>query len=64
MRIIEDHQELAGLPKGMVLTIGNFDGVHRGHQTIITTARSIAREKQTQVAAMTFDPHPAALLHP
>lgn len=64
MRIIEDHQGLADLPKGMVLTIGNFDGVHRGHQSIITTARQIAREKQTQVAVMTFDPHPAVLLHP
>ena len=64
MRIIEDHQALNGLPKGMVLTIGNFDGVHRGHQTIITTARQIARDKQTQLAVMTFDPHPAVLLNP
>ena len=64
MRIIEDHQAISGLPKGMVLTIGNFDGVHRGHQSIITTARKIAREKKTQVAAMTFDPHPAVLLNP
>ena len=64
MRIIEDHQELNSLPKGMVLTIGNFDGVHRGHQAIITTARQIAREKQTQLAVMTFDPHPAVLLNP
>lgn len=64
MRIIEDHQALSDLPKGMVLTIGNFDGVHRGHQAIITAARRIARERQMQVAAMTFDPHPEALLHP
>jgi riboflavin kinase/FMN adenylyltransferase len=64
MRIIEDHQAISGLPKGMVLTIGNFDGVHRGHQAIITAARQIARDKQTQLAAMTFDPHPGVLLHP
>jgi len=64
MRIIEDHQAISGLPKGMILTIGNFDGVHRGHQSIITTARQIAREKQTQLAVMTFDPHPALLLNP
>jgi riboflavin kinase/FMN adenylyltransferase len=64
MRIIEDHQDLSNLPKGMVLTIGNFDGVHRGHQAIITTARKIAREQQTQVAVMTFDPHPAVILNP
>jgi riboflavin kinase/FMN adenylyltransferase len=64
MQIIEDHQAISDLPKGMVLTIGNFDGVHRGHQSIITTARQLARDKQTQLAVMTFDPHPAVLLNP
>ena len=64
MRIIEDHLAISDLPKGMVLTIGNFDGVHRGHQSIITTARQLACEKQTQLAVMTFDPHPAVLLNP
>jgi riboflavin kinase/FMN adenylyltransferase len=64
MQIIEDHEGLSSLPKSMVLTIGNFDGVHRGHQAIITTARKIAREQQTPLAVMTFDPHPMAILHP
>lgn len=64
MRILEDHHELNKLPKGMVLTIGNFDGVHQGHQSIITTARQLAKERQTQIALMTFDPHPAVLLRP
>lgn len=64
MRIIEDHQGLDGLERGMVLTIGNFDGVHRGHQAIVTAARQIARDRQTQLAVMTFDPHPAVLLNP
>lgn len=64
MQIIEDHRDLSSLSKGMVLTIGNFDGVHRGHQSILTTARQIARDRQTQLAVMTFDPHPAAILYP
>ena len=64
MQIIEGDQGLNDLPKGMVLTIGNFDGVHRGHQSIIATARQIARDTQKPMAVMTFDPHPAALLHP
>ena len=64
MQIFQDHRELTKLPKQMVLTIGNFDGVHRGHQTIIKTAREIARDKEVLLAAMTFDPHPVALLHP
>lgn len=63
MQIIEDYQSLSDLPKRMALTIGNFDGVHRGHQSIISTARQIAREKQTHLAVMTFDPHPVSILH-
>ncbi|MBC8378271.1 MAG: riboflavin biosynthesis protein RibF [Planctomycetes bacterium] len=64
MQIVENEQQLKQLPKGMVLTIGNFDGVHRGHQAILTAARALAREKQAPFAVMTFDPHPVAILHP
>lgn len=64
MEIIENQQQLKQLPKGMVLTIGNFDGVHRGHQTILSAARTLAREKQIPFSVMTFDPHPVAVLHP
>jgi len=49
---------------GCILTIGNFDGVHMGHQEIINTAGRIARENGTELVAMTFDPHPVAVLHP
>ena len=48
----------------MVLAIGNFDGVHRGHQAILSEARRIARERELPFAVMTFDPHPVALLKP
>ena len=64
MRIIENEQQLKQLPKGMVLTIGNFDGVHRGHQAILSAARARALEKDVPCAVMTFDPHPVAVLHP
>jgi len=46
------------------LTIGNFDGVHLGHQEIFSTARRIARERGTEMVVMTFEPHPVAILHP
>jgi riboflavin kinase/FMN adenylyltransferase len=49
---------------GVVLTIGNFDGVHRGHQALVSAGRRRARATGTDVVAMTFEPHPAAILAP
>ena len=48
-----------------VVTIGNFDGVHRGHQHVIAQARETAERLDVgQVVAVTFDPHPMAVLRP
>ena len=47
-----------------MLTIGNFDGVHLGHQRIIQTARSVADAEGLPVVAMTFEPPPDAALRP
>lgn len=48
-----------------VVTIGNFDGVHRGHQEVLAHARARAAELGgLPVVALTFDPHPMAVLHP
>ena len=47
-----------------VVVIGNFDGVHLGHRRVIARARSIADERGLQVVAVTFDPHPMAVLRP
>ena len=49
---------------GVVLTIGNFDGVHRGHQAILAAGRRRADAARSQLVAMTFDPHPLAVLTP
>ena len=46
------------------VAIGNFDGVHRGHQALIATARRLAETTGGDVVALTFDPHPARLLAP
>lgn len=64
MRTVETISELGQASNGCVLTIGNFDGVHMGHQEIIAAGRRIAREKGTELAAMTFEPHPVAVLYP
>lgn len=50
--------------KGCVLTIGNFDGVHLGHQLILSTARKLADTENAPVVAMTFDPPPDLVLRP
>lgn len=49
---------------GVVLTIGNFDGVHRGHQAILSAGRKRADAIGVDLVAMTFDPHPLAVLAP
>ncbi|MEN6575697.1 MAG: bifunctional riboflavin kinase/FAD synthetase [Phycisphaerales bacterium] len=64
MRTLTQRSEFAQVPEGCVLTIGNFDGVHVGHQEIFRTARWIAHERGAQMVVMTFEPHPVAILHP
>ncbi|WP_152049810.1 bifunctional riboflavin kinase/FAD synthetase [Tautonia marina] len=47
-----------------VLSIGNFDGVHRGHAELIGKLRSVADALNAPAIALTFDPHPIAVLRP
>ncbi|MGD8148311.1 bifunctional riboflavin kinase/FAD synthetase [Ornithinimicrobium sp. Y1694] len=47
-----------------VATLGNFDGVHRGHRAVLATVTDLARERGLRSVAVTFDPHPVAVLHP
>ncbi len=64
MKIIETISDIKKISHGCVLTIGNFDGVHLGHQEILTAARQTADKRQVRLVAMTFNPHPLAILHP
>ena len=64
MRILKQLSESGQVKEGCVLTIGNFDGVHVGHQEILRTARKIAGERNGEMVVMTFEPHPVAVLHP
>src|SRR5213080_4838106 len=50
--------------RGGALTIGNFDGVHRGHQALLAELERQARAADGPAVAMTFDPPPAQLLRP
>lgn len=47
-----------------VLTLGNFDGVHRGHQAIVCRTVERARELGGRAVALTFEPHPVSVLFP
>ena len=58
---------LAEVPSGWdacVATIGEFDGVHRGHQRIVDRAGEIARARNLPVVVITFDPHPDEVIRP
>jgi riboflavin kinase/FMN adenylyltransferase len=47
-----------------IVTIGNFDGVHRGHQQVMADVRTRARARHARAVAVTFEPHPVRLLYP
>ena len=63
MKIFHD-LENANIAKPTVLTLGVFDGLHLGHQAIMEKVVERARETQSVATAITFDPHPRAVLHP
>jgi riboflavin kinase/FMN adenylyltransferase len=47
-----------------VVTIGNFDGVHRGHRALLAHTVRQARQREARAVAITFEPHPVHVLHP
>ena len=61
------YRGIAEIPAGFgpsVAAIGNFDGVHRGHQQILGAAVVEARQRGMRAVAITFDPHPDKFLRP
>lgn len=63
MTVLHGFESPASYRDGFV-SIGNFDGVHRGHQSMLSTLVSRARAQQVPAVALTFDPHPIELLRP
>lgn len=64
MRVYKGMTELTTPPKGAVVTIGNFDGVHVGHQELLSRVCDHANRIQGTSVAITFRPHPHFVLRP
>jgi len=64
MRVINDLRELDEQSAPSVVTIGNFDGVHLAHQTLLRRVVEVARPQGLQATAITFEPHPIKILSP
>ena len=64
MLVLHDPLKQTDLPRGCVATIGNFDGMHVGHQAIIRGVIERAREVGKPSAVITFHPHPLSVVAP
>lgn len=63
MQVAYDQDRIADAFRHSVATLGMFDGVHRGHQSVIAEAIRWAEELHTKTAAITFSTHPRTVLH-
>jgi riboflavin kinase/FMN adenylyltransferase len=64
MRIFRHHSDVPDSAKGAVVAIGNFDGVHRGHQALIAQAKAMANGDGAALGVLAFEPHPQEFFRP
>ena len=64
MEVITGWRDVPAQAKGAVLAIGNFDGVHRGHQAVLGRARDLALATGKRSGAVVFEPHPREFFAP
>lgn len=64
MKLVQKLSEFPESLRGGAMTIGNFDGVHRGHSAIISQLNKFANQLDAATIVFTFDPHPVRLLRP
>jgi riboflavin kinase/FMN adenylyltransferase len=64
LNIVTDWRGLDADLRGASVALGNFDGVHRGHQRVIAAAATAARELKTPLGVITFEPHPRRYFQP
>jgi riboflavin kinase/FMN adenylyltransferase len=63
MEVVRGHRHMSA-STGAAVAIGNFDGVHVGHRALIDRTRALAEARGLRAVALTFDPHPAAVVSP
>jgi riboflavin kinase/FMN adenylyltransferase len=64
MKIVQTLSHWPQSAHGSVMALGNFDGIHKGHQAVIGRAHEIARIQGRPLAVMTFEPHPRRFFKP
>ena len=64
LKTVNAWKDLPADERGAAVALGNFDGVHRGHQQVIAQAAKAALELKTPLGVITFDPHPRRLFRP
>src|SRR6266571_2191010 len=62
--VIRDTTPATAIPKGAVVAMGNFDGVHLGHRAVIGAALDMGRAHGRPAFAVTFEPHPRSFFSP
>jgi riboflavin kinase/FMN adenylyltransferase len=62
--VIRDDTPAAAIPRGAVVAMGNFDGVHLGHRAVIAAALQMGRARGRPALAVTFEPHPRRFFSP
>ena len=64
MRVVRDLTDSDPSPRGAVVTIGAYDGVHLGHQAVLRFVRDLATARDYEAVCLTFDRHPAEVVRP
>jgi riboflavin kinase/FMN adenylyltransferase len=64
MQVIHGYDHVPRNARGAVLAVGNFDGVHRGHQVLLTRTREIAASLKVLTGVLAFEPHPRTVFQP
>ena len=64
MRLIRHYEDVPAEARGAVVALGNFDGVHLGHQAVIAAAAKLAQRHKAPLGVITFEPHPRSFFKP